>query len=58
MDRAAEASIHRHGRSEVSNALPVVELPTDRNHTAPHILTALFTYKAGVDAWKKGSNLI
>lgn len=51
VDGAAEASVHRCGRGEVGDTLAVIKLPTHRNHTAPHVLTALFTYKAGVDAW-------
>lgn len=50
MDRAAEASVHSDRRSKVSDAFAVVELPTDWNHAAPHILAALFTHKTGVDA--------
>lgn len=50
MDRAAEASIHSDRRSKVSDTFPVVKLPTDWNHAATHILTALFTHKTGVDA--------
>lgn len=50
MDGAAESSVHRCRRGEVGDTLPVVKLPTYRNHTAPHILTAFFTYEAGVDA--------
>lgn len=53
MDRAAETSAHGRSRSKVSDALSVVKLPTHRNHTAPHILTALFTHKAGVDTSKE-----
>ena len=50
VDGAAESSVHRCRRGEVGDTLPVVKLPAYRNHTAPHILTALFTYEAGVDA--------
>ena len=50
VDRAAEASVNRCGRGKAGNTLSVVKLPTHRNHTAPYILTALFTHKAGVDA--------
>lgn len=57
VDRAAEATVHGHRGSEVSDAFPVVELPTDGNHAAPHILAALFTHKAGVDAWEKDNKL-
>lgn len=49
MDRAAETSIHGRRRTEVSDALPVVELPAHGNHTAAHVLTALLTHKAGVN---------
>lgn len=49
VDRAAETSIDGRRRTEVSNALPMVKLPTHRNHAAPHILTALLTHKAGVN---------
>lgn len=48
VDRAAEASVDGRSRSKVGDALAVVKLPTHRNHTAPHVLTALFTHKAGV----------
>lgn len=51
VDGAAEASVHRRRRGEVGDALAVVELPTHGNHTATHVLTALCTHKAGVDAW-------
>lgn len=47
--RAAEASVYRCSRCEAGNTLTVVKLPTHRNHTAPHILTALLTHKAGMD---------
>lgn len=53
VDGAAEASVHSHRGSKVSDAFPVVELPADGNHAAPHILAALFTHKTGVDAWKR-----
>ena len=53
MDGAAKASVHRCSRGEVGNTLAVVKLPTNRDHTASHILTALFTDKACVDAWGK-----
>lgn len=57
MDRAAETSVHGRSRSKVSDALAVVKLPTHRNHTAPHILAALFTHKAGVDASKEKNSV-
>lgn len=50
MDGAAEASVHRRGRSEVCDALTVIKLPADGDHAAPHVLAALFTDEAGVDA--------
>lgn len=53
VDGAAEASVHRHRGGKVGDAFPVVELPADGNHAAPHVLAALFTHKAGVDAWKR-----
>lgn len=57
MERAAEASVQRGGGSVVGDTLSVVKLPTHRNHAAPHILTALLTHKAGVDAWKKSNTM-
>lgn len=51
VDGTAETSVHRYGRGVVGDALAVIKLPTHRDHAAPHILTALFTHKAGVDAW-------
>lgn len=50
MDGAAEASVHRRGWGVVGDTLPVVKLPTHRNHTTPHVLTALLTDEARVDA--------
>lgn len=50
VDRAAEASVHRCSGGVAGDTLPVVKLPTHRDHTASYILAALFTYKAGMDA--------
>lgn len=55
VDGAAEAAVHGNRGSKVGDAFPVVELPTDGNHAAPHIVAALFTHKTRVDAWKKES---
>lgn len=52
VDGAAEASVNRSRGAEGGDALPVIKLPTNGDHTAPHVLTALFTDKAGVDSWK------
>lgn len=51
VDRAAEASVHRCSRGVVGDTLPMIKFATHRNHTASYILTALFTYKTGMDAW-------
>ena len=56
VDGAAEASGHGRGRGEAGDTLPVVELPTHGDHAAPHVLTALFTYEAGVDAWERNKD--
>lgn len=51
VDGAAEASIHRCSGGVAGDTLPMVKLTTHRDHTAAYVLTALFTYKAGMDAW-------
>lgn len=58
VDGAAEASVHRCSWGVVGDTLAVVKLPTHWDHTAPHIFTALFTYKAGVDAWRKNKHYV
>lgn len=51
VDGAAETSVHGYGRGVVGDALAMIKLPAHRDHAAPHILTALFTHKTGVESW-------
>lgn len=55
VDGAAEASAHGRGWGEAGDALAVVKLPAHGNHAAAHVLAALFTYEASVDAWGGGN---
>lgn len=61
VDGAAETSADRRRGAKVGDALPVVELATDRDHAAPHVLAAFLAHEAGVDALegeKSGSQIL
>ena len=52
MQRATEAPVESQRRrgAQVSDALPVVELPAGGDHAAPHVLPRFPTHEAAVDA--------
>ena len=55
MQRATEAPVETQRRRgpPVSDALPVVELPTGGDHAAPHVLPRLPAHEAAVDACER-----